>query len=398
MISTTTLQPYIDLLPYILMAFFASLLLTPFVGAIALKIKAIDLPATLRKRTDKTLAQRLHTVAKPRLGGLAVITPFLLIIATQMNLDTQLIGVLIGLIILLIVGAIDDKIELASKSQFITHFIVAVIVVVSGTSISSIQVAGLNLDFVSFASDLNIGTFLYTFQFPADIITILWIMTIINAVNWVCGIDALGESITTAAAITTMLLSIKLGRPEFAILPATLAGGILGFIPYNFPPSKIIGGTISHTSFGYLLAVMSMLSGAKITTAIIILGIPIVDMLWVISYRIKTHSHLPLLKRPFVSGSVHLHHRIMSLGYNDKQTLLIETTAMAVVSLVAIYFGRFSSTLLATVGVITGLLIFFIFITIRSKSVAKKKQLQIRTQSKPVFTDDEVPPEQRFAY
>ncbi|MCA9383539.1 undecaprenyl/decaprenyl-phosphate alpha-N-acetylglucosaminyl 1-phosphate transferase [Candidatus Dojkabacteria bacterium] len=393
----TSLQPYIDLLPYAGAAFLAALLLTPIAGTIAHKVGAMDLPASMRKRNDKTVSTRIHKEAKPRLGGMAVLIPVILIAFSQMELTTPILGILIGLIILVISGVIDDIKELSGGSQIIIHFSVALLVVVTGSTISEIVVAGLNLNFNFFEAALHFGAYTYNFIFPADLITILWIMAIINAVNWVSGIDALGEGVTIIASVTIMLLAIKLGRPEIAILPAVLSGGVLGFLPYNFPPSKILGGGAADAPYGFLLAVLSIVGGAKITTAIIILSVPIIDMIWVILYRLKEHTDVPFLKRPFVSGRVHLHHRLMSLGFTPKQTLVIESTAMTISAVVAFYFGGFSTTLIAAISVFAGLLVGFVIITFinRKRQIEEVDKLP---EPEPEEPEDTQTPEERFAY
>ncbi|MEI7579775.1 MAG: MraY family glycosyltransferase [bacterium] len=401
--NITALQPYFNLIPAVGGVFLVSLLLTPLVGYFAEKFNFLDLPASQRDRSDPSLAQRIHTHAKPRLGALAALIPFMFIFLTQVSINKQLFGILLGLSILIIGGIIDDKYELSSKRQFLIQFLSAILVVIFGTSIQAIHFAGINFNFQLFSHLFTIGQFSYNFIFPADLITIIWIVSIINSVNWVCGIDALGELLTVVAAITMTMLCIKSGNLAFAILPATLAAGILGYIPYNFPPSKIIGGTAGHTSYGYLLAVFSMLSGAKITTAIIILLIPLIDMIWVILYRMNKHKDIKFLKRPFVSGKVHLHHRLMSMGLNQKQVLFIETSGMAIVSVIAIYFGGFSDELIF-LSILCALIISgFTIINLRNRQV--KKHLAVvdleqknPQEPEPPTGDDDETPEERFAY
>ncbi|MFQ5492995.1 MAG: glycosyltransferase family 4 protein [Candidatus Dojkabacteria bacterium] len=390
-------EPYLDLLPYMAAAFFVSLLLTPVIGYLATKYRFIDLPAKLRKRTDKTIDQRIHDEAKPRLGGLAVLIPFFLIAFAGSTLTSQVWGMLLGLGIIVIVGVLDDKYELSGGVQFAFQLLAAIIVVVSGVSITHVDVAGLSIDFNSFSRELNLGSFIYNFVFPADLITVGWIMIIVNALNWVCGIDALGEGITFIAALTTMILAVRVGSPEFAIFPALLVAGLLGFIPYNFPPSKIIGGTAGHTGYGFLLAVLAILSGAKITSGIILLSIPLVDMGWVLLNRMRDHKTVNIFKLFSISGRVHLHHRLMSLGFSGKQTLYIETSAMAVVSLIALYFGDFNTSLITLVLVIALLIIFFTIISLRTRNKPSTPKPPPSEPEPPVI-DTGPTPEEKYAY
>jgi UDP-GlcNAc:undecaprenyl-phosphate GlcNAc-1-phosphate transferase len=390
------LQPYEQILPLAIIAFLLSILLTPLVGYIAGRFKFIDLPPAMRKRTDTTLEQRIHKEAKLRLGGLAVMIPFIILTLFSLKLSPQIIGILVGLGLLIIVGAIDDKYELSGGMQFLFQFIAAGIVVISGISITGISVSSLNLDFVSSSSAISLFGSVYLFRFPADLITIIWIMTIINALNWVGGIDALGEGMTFIAAIAIMILSIRVGHPEIALLAALLAGGMLGFTPYNFPPSRIMSGTAGHTGAGFLLAVLSIISGAKITSAIILLSIPLADMAWVLFNRIRQYRTINIFKLFSISGRVHLHHRLMSLGFSAKQTLYIETSAMGLISIVALYFGDFNSSLITIVAVMASLLILFTMIAVQTR--IKPKKTHGPKEPSPPIVDTGPSPEQRYAY
>ncbi|KXK26149.1 MAG: putative undecaprenyl-phosphate N-acetylglucosaminyl 1-phosphate transferase [candidate division WS6 bacterium OLB20] len=402
------LQPYVDMLPLALLAFFAALLLTPLVGFIAEKYHFVDLPATMRKRTDKTLEQRLHDNVKPRLGALAVLIPFILIATTQIPMTTQLSGLFLGLIILTVVGVIDDRYELSGGVQFGFQILAAVIVVVTGTTIPAISVAGLDLDFTGWQTALNLGSFVYNMTLPADIITILWIVTLVNALNWVCGIDALGEGMTIIAAVTMTILSVRFGANELALIPFLLGFGVLGFLPYNYPPSKIIGGTAGH-GYGFVLAVLSILiaaqsgsggNGPKLTTAIIILSIPLIDMIWVLINRMRNHKTVNILKLFSISGREHLHHRLMDAGFSAKQTLYIETSAMAIIALVAFQFGGFNTGLVAGIAVITALIVAFTLISLRNRRNSRSSKAIVKKPDgpQPPIVDTGPTPEERFAY
>lgn len=397
--DTSVLEPYLNILPLAIVAFFCSLLLTPIVGFISQKYKFIDLPASMRKRTDSTIDQRIHKEAKLRLGGIAVMVPFLVITLLHANLNAQILGIILGLGLIIIVGIFDDKYELSGGMQFLFQAIAASLVVFGGTTVQEVDLAGLSFNFNLFERAIPVANYIYYFRFPADLLTVIWILTIMNALNWVGGIDALGEGMTLIAAVTIMMLSVKIGVPELAFLPAILAGGMLGFIPYNFPPSKIMGGAVGHTGSGFLLAVLAIISGAKIPSAIILLSIPLLDMVWVLIHRMKQHRTINIFKLLSVSGRVHLHHRLMGLGFSAKQTLYIESTATLIVSILAFYFGGFSTQAIVIVAVFAGILLLFTFISIRSrvKPASKKKQLHPQ-EGEPPIIDTGPTPEERYAY
>jgi UDP-GlcNAc:undecaprenyl-phosphate GlcNAc-1-phosphate transferase len=391
------IQPYLQILPYALVTFVAAFLLTPIIGNLAKRFGFIDLPVQQRKRTDKTIKQRIHTSVKPRLGGLAVLFPFIIITLLSVQVNPRVAGILLGLIILIVSGAIDDRFELSAPRQFLLQVLASAIVVFFGVSIAQIDVFGISLNFNWFSHAFVFGHFVYTFVFPADIITILWIMLITNAINWMSGIDAVGEMITIIGSITTTLLAVRFGLYDIAVISAILASGVLGFLPYNYPPSKIFSGTSGNTGYGYLLAVLSILSGGKVVSAIILLSLPLVDMIWVIINRINEHKDVPLLRRPFISGKVHLHHRLMDLGFTPKQTMYIEASLMAVVSVIAISFAGFSNSLMAASIVIAALVIIFTVITILQRA-SKRKKVEMEEKKRTEPPPEGPTPEERFAY
>jgi len=398
MIQQASWAPYFDILPAFLLVFAAALLITPLIGFIAKKYKYIDLPIALRKRTDKTLAQRIHKVPKLRLGGLAVLIPFLLALIFMAGGDHKIWGLILGLLVLVIGGVIDDKYELSANKQMLLQVIAALIVVLAGTTIMKFDIFGTTLNFNLFATDINFGLFIYHMIFPADIITILWILVIINAINWMSGIDAIGEITTFITAFTIMLLSVRAGQNEIALVSALLAAGLLGFIPYNFPPSKIMSGTAGTTGYGFIIAVLAIISGSKITSALMLLSIPILDMVWVMIYRFIKLKNEPFLKRPFIGGNVHLHHRLMALGLTNAQTLYVESSVIGLISVLVFYLGGFSMPLISLVIIFTVLLIIFSIISIVSR---KKKNIvtpRIPKDTPPPVTSSEQSPEERYAY
>lgn len=393
------LQPYLNILPQFLTVFVIALLATPLIGSFAKRLGFVDQPVEKRKRTDKTLSTRLHHTVKIRAGGLAVLLPFIVVALTLTDHNSKLIGMVWGLIILIVGGILDDKYELSAKKQMLIQLLAAVIAVASGVTINKLDFAGQSINLVSWSHLFDFGIFKYLMTFPGDLISLVWILGIMNAINWMSGIDAVGELATFITAFTTMLLSVKAEQPEIAILSATLAAGLLGFVPFNFPPSKIMSGTAGTTGYGFILAIFAVISGSKITSAITLLSLPIIDMIWVMVYRFIKLKDIPFFKRPFVSGDVHLHHRLMALGLSQVQTLFLEISLISLISLVAFYFGGFSSSLMMPVVVITVLIIIFTVISILTR---RQKQMKSRipqdTPPQPPIIDSGPTPEEKYAY
>ncbi len=395
----TNLTKYFPLLPLFFWAFIIAFVSTPIFGKFAKMVKAIDLPAAQRKRDDKTSLQRLHKIAKPRLGGLAIVIGFILVALIYAPHTPFLFSLLFGVLILTIVGVLDDIFEVPGKVQFLVQFIAAAVVVVGGTTIPSIQVAGLNFNFDLWNTTINFFNFTYNFIFPADIITIFWILTLINALNWVGGIDALEESVSFIASITLMFLGVKTGNMEVAMLSMALSGAIAGFIPFNFPPSKVFSGTAGDTVLGFSIAVLSIAGGGKISAAILILILPIIDMMWVLFGRLRRNH----IKNPFdilaISDRTHLHHRLLDFGLSDKHVLFLESTAIAILSTLSFYLSDLSR--LVIIGVSTSIILFAfsllsVGIKVRHEKLKKaEKEKQGRPPGPP---PDEPTPESKYAY
>ena len=395
---------YIKLIPYLMISAILVFSITPFIGKLANWRKIIDLPANLRILGDRSTTQRLHKTAKLKLGGLGLIIIFILMFMSLGIIDKQIFGILVGVGILTIVGFLDDKYELSPKYQLLGQIVAAIVVVMTGTTIQEIDILDLNVNLVSSTIPIKIFNLVFIFSFPSSIVTVIWIVTIINAFNWMCGIDALGESIAVIISIAIGIISIETtNHPEIAIIMFILAGSILGFIPYNFPPSKILGGSISDFNLGFLLATMSILSEAKLSTSVVLLIIPIFDMLYVLIKRMIKHRILNPIRLLGISGNIHLHHRIINYGLTKKATLYVEIFLFSTITLIALLLEevgkRYSEQyyyiylIIITILVTTLLSILFWYKKNRSIKEKKKKILPKRAE---IIKD--IPPEERYKY
>lgn len=403
MFTAELIQIYLQLLPAAGFIMVSAFIITPIIGYLATKYHFIDLPASKRKRTDKSLAQRIHKNTKPRLGGLSYLIPMFILLLAQSGLDSRILGMTIGLGILMVVGAIDDRYELPARTQFTAQIIAAAVVVFFGVRIIDINLGSLNLNFDWWHVFFDIGSTAFSIVLPADLITIFWIILTINAVNWMYGMDAIGEAMTIIASITTALLSVKAGLYGYAVISFALAGGLLGFLPFNLFPSKIIGGTAGATGNGFLLAVLSILSGAKFNNAIMLLMFPLFDMIWVIFYRIRKHTDQPFLKRPFISGKVHFHHRLMTLGFSQRKILFIETLLITCISVFGLIMAGFSNMFLFLVITLAVLVIIFTLVSLLVSKKEKKMITEIKKGVQDITKEespkkDDIPPEQKYAY
>ena len=399
-----TLQPYLEYLPYLGLAFLISFLITPIVGYIAYKLQVVDLPAQLRKPNDPSIKTRIKRKITPRAGGVAVIIPFIVIVLFVLGIDKQIVAILLATTILATIGVLDDRYELGSKIQLFGQIFAALLIVAAGISIDSVQSPfDTSIDLRSLVLPFTLANTTYSIALPADIITIIWILIMMNAINWIFGTDGLGEGISIIALITILFISVKFQSPVPALLAVVAAGGILGFLPYNFPPAKIFSGTSATTFYGFLIAVLSILGGVKVSSSVIVLIIPIIDMLWVMVGRIN-RSQMTNIFRVFSVTShgddTHLHHRLLKLGFSHTQVAIVEWIAVGICAVIAFSAGNLPKvTLISVVGVVV--LTFFFLLSILLKRGIKLTTKRDKTSS----SDDDdqggsapESPEKRYAY
>lgn len=402
---------YVQLIPYALLAFLVTLLVVPLVGKLAYRIGAIDRPRSLAGRNERNLEKRISTKVTARPGGLAMVIGILFVVALSPAVNFGNWGVIAGILVLTVVGLIDDTYDLPPSYQFISQIVAASLVVIAGSSINSISIAGefaQNLN--AFSIPLNLGPlFTYTFVFPAHIITVIWIVAMINFVNWASGIDALNGGISAVAALAFLLIAMQTGQLGLAILIATHLGSILGVLPFNYYPSKIFYG-LGESVNGFLLAVYAISGEIKFAGAIIVLGLPLVDAAWVALNRIKTQAYSTrnlkdLIKATLKSDRSHLHHRLLELGYSWKGVLLIEVIIMSAFATFAFYMSGFSITALQVMVAVIGILAILAIVSFarnRAKRLldeeAQVQARQPRVQVRVIQASQEDKDEDKFIY
>lgn len=281
----------------------------------------------------------------PYPGGILLFIVFtaLALIFFQPNL--KLIGLLIGGALLVTVSFIDDRVELPPWLRLFTQIMVAIIMVAVGIGIVSITnpFGGyIALDQIKLTVDW--GTMTSTIMLFSAIFTVIWIVLIVNTMNWLDGIPGLVSGITVLASMTLFFLSISdlVNQPEIAIMAIIVGMMALAFWMFDFYPPKILLGDSGSMFFGLLLAVMAIFSGGKIATAFLILGFAILDALFVIVHRIYNK------KAPWKGGewdkyrkAVHLHHRLLQSGFSERQVLIVIYFLSAVFGISALFLGTF---------------------------------------------------------
>ncbi|MCX6807004.1 MAG: MraY family glycosyltransferase [Candidatus Berkelbacteria bacterium] len=305
-----------------------SAIFTPIVRYFALKWKLFDYPAP-RKVHDKPI---------PRLGGVAIFLSFILVVVGYvvfapeklqfvgekiLGVDKNLLGVLIGAGILISVGIIDDIREMRPIPKLFFQFIAAGIVALFGIKMWWLS--------NPFGPQIVLGNF-------SPVFVILWIVLIINVVNWLDGLDGLSTGVSAIACIILFFLSIQptVNQPGTALLCLIVAASALGFLPFNFNPAKIFLGDSGAMFLGFMVAIFAIISGGKVATALLVLGIPIFDAIWVILRRIWGK------KAPWIADKKHLHHRFLKAGFNQKQAVLFLYAITLLFGIISLFSGTLS--------------------------------------------------------
>jgi len=280
-----------------------SIITTPLVRKLAIKVNAIDIPKDER---------RIHSKPIPVMGGLAIYIAFVIgTILYNGILTTSQTGIIIGATVIVVGGIIDDIKDLRPKYKILIQVIAAICLIISGVSITIIT-----NPFIEFYPYLSIGWI----NIP---VTIIWIVGVTNAFNLIDGLDGLAAGIAFISSLTLMIISILNGRLEPAFLTAVLSGAILGFLPYNFNPASIFMGDTGSQLLGFLLAAISIEGAIKSATAFVIavpilaFGLPIYDTLFAMIRR-KVSG-----KSMMQADKGHLHHRLLDMGLSQKQAVII---------------------------------------------------------------------------
>lgn len=290
---------------------------TPPVKNFAHKVGAIDVPKD---------ARRMHKKPIPRLGGLAIYGGFLCSILIFGQLDETMLCVLLGAAIIVALGIFDDVLALGAKLKFVVQIVAAAIPVCIG----DLQI-GLftNLNPLSDTPFVHLGIL----SVP---VTIIWIVGITNAVNLIDGLDGLAVGVSSIAAITMLAVALLTGNMPIAITMAALAGACIGFMPYNLNPAKIFMGDTGSTFLGYMLATVSIMGLFKFYAVIsfavpfLILGLPIFDTANAIIRRVAAG------RSPMSPDRGHVHHKLIDMGFNQKQAVAILYAISATLGLTAV--------------------------------------------------------------
>ncbi len=302
-----------------------ALLITPAVILLAAKTGAMDAPDP----------RKVHKRPIPRIGGIGIYAAFMASILSMMatvDLESEVIFELAGLLVsgtlIVLVGIIDDYKNLPAKVKLLGQIIAASVLVFA---------FDVRIDFITDP----FGDYLYL-EYLAVPATIFWIVGLTNTVNLIDGLDGLAAGVCMIASITIFLVALQQNILLVAVLTASLAGAAFGFLYYNFNPAQIFMGDSGSMFLGFMLAGISVIGAVKCaaTIALIVpilaLGLPIMDTTFAIVRRYR--GGVPIFK----PDKGHLHHRLLGLGFSQRQAVLLMYVISAMLGLSAVVLNEVS--------------------------------------------------------
>ena len=302
----------------LLVALVVSFLASPLVKNFAYKVGAIDVPKD---------ARRMHKTPTPRLGGLAIFLGFMIsvILFVPIRGDREMQSILLGAVIIVVLGVVDDIMALPAMLKFVVQILAALIPTLNGVIVRAVSNPNIFSD--------NPYWVLDWLSIP---VTVLWIVAVTNSVNLIDGLDGLANGVSAISATTVLVISLIASEAQVALVMAALVGASVGFMPYNQNPAKMFMGDTGATFLGYILATMSIQGLFKFYAVIsfvvpfLILGLPIFDTAFAFTRRIA-HGQSPMH-----ADRSHIHHRLIDLGLNQKQAVATLYVISAILGLSAV--------------------------------------------------------------
>jgi UDP-GlcNAc:undecaprenyl-phosphate GlcNAc-1-phosphate transferase len=311
------------------LAFGLSLVLTPAVRRLALKYKIVDQPGD----------RKVHTKPIAYLGGLAIFAAFVVAVVVYLAPTRQLDALLLGCAVLVAVGVVDDIKGLSAWTKLGWQFVAAAIALAGGIGITSLtNPLGGEILLNSWRFSVVVMGISFHIAPIANALSLLWMVGLANTINFLDGLDGLACGVSGIAAFIMFALSVgpKVHQPGVALLAIILAGAAFGFLPYNFYPAKIFMGDSGALFLGLVLAMLSIYSGAKIATALLVLGLPILDAMWAVTRRLWQR------RSPFKADRGHFHHLLIDVGLSQRQAVLTLYAVSATFGLIALFSSTFA--------------------------------------------------------
>ena len=323
---------YKYIIPF-LAAFILTFIQMPFTIKLAKKKGFLDVPKDNR---------RVHKKPIPVGGGIAMVISVSILMLFFLPINKGLVMTILASLIIAISGLYDDKKGLSPKLKFIFQILAAVILIIGG----------MKIEFVTNPFDSNDA--LLILNMLSIPVTIFWVCGITNTINLIDGLDGLASGVSMICAISMFFITYNMGRYDVSLVCALVAGACLGFLPFNFNPAKIFMGDTGALYLGFMLSYISISGFLKqaailmIFVPVLILGVPVFDTAFAMVRRKLSGKSM------VEADKGHLHHRLLKMGLNQRQTVVILYSISAIFGLLANLISKFHSSiaLVISIGVI----------------------------------------------
>lgn len=298
-------------------AFFLATVATVIVRQLALRFGIVDRPTGGRK---------IHAKATPLLGGIAIFVAVAAVVDVLLVTSTSLtggdisvrhyVGFLLGGTILMIGGFLDDRFNLPAKFAIVAPVIAAVTAIAFGIEITKLT--------------NPLGGVIFLEHWQSNAIVFVWLLVVMYTTKFLDGLDGLATGVSSIGTLMVLLLASTAAyfQPDVATFATVCLGAMLGFLAFNFHPAKIFLGEGGSTFVGFVVGTLAVISGGKLATALLVLAIPMLDVVWIMVRRFRAGG----LSQVFKGDRKHLHHRLLDRGWSQRQIV-------AAYYLVAIVFG-----------------------------------------------------------
>jgi len=296
------------LFPWFAASFLLSIVVTIIIKKIVPRFGLVDIPSAPKKLHDKPI---------PLFGGLAIYLSLVAVVVFVLLYSKALTsgeiglqhysGFFLGGLILMIGGYLDDRYSLPPKITIIAPVLAALVAVLFG-----VEVEKLTNPF---------GGIIYLAAWQSNILVFVWLLIVMYTTKFLDGLDGLATGVSSIGAVMIMSLALTTAyfQPDVALLSVIALGSLLGFLVFNFSPASIFLGEGGSTFVGYLIGTLAVISGGKLATALLVVGIPLLDVIFVVTRRVLRGG----LKAAVKGDRSHLHHKLLAAGFSKKQTVLL---------------------------------------------------------------------------
>jgi UDP-GlcNAc:undecaprenyl-phosphate/decaprenyl-phosphate GlcNAc-1-phosphate transferase len=322
----------LQFVPILVVGFAASLSLTPLSRQIAMRLGVVDIPNH----------RKVHTGHKPMMGGLAIYLAFAisLLLFSPPKYLVELGAVLSGAAFLALVGLADDRYNLGIRIRLVAMALAALVLVAAGIQIHLFRTPWLDIP-----------------------LTVLWVVTLINAVNFMDNMDGITAGVSTLAAGFFMIIALSQGLTLVSLLAAAIMGSAVGFLIYNFNPSSIIMGDMGALVLGFVVAVLGIKLEFGTQPLSVSWMIPVfVLALWLFDICLVVFTRLMEGRSPGQAGKDHTSHRLMSIGFSQRQTSFILYGACILFGILGMIVSAAPPDIALRIGIAGLVLLGFLFL------------------------------------